>query len=73
MGKVGQLQTKLPDVDNWCVKHIRKISGCFLCLHYFECLGKGESVAPSAIEHKYANSVLPKSHWDDLLLNDDED
>lgn len=43
-------------VDKWCAKHIRKVSFCEECLHHAECLEKGHSVAPSAIERKERES-----------------
>ena len=37
-------------IDRWCAKNIRKVKCCAECLHYQECLEKGASVCPSAIE-----------------------
>lgn len=75
MAKSGQLQNKYFYIDKWCANHVRKVLCCENCLHYEECLKKGESVAPTAIEHKYANSVIPKPKWeedeDDIEEDDD--
>lgn len=73
MANSGQPHSNsFPNVDLWCARNIRKIPACCSCLHYEECLKKGESVAPSAIEHKYANSVIPKQPWDEPQ-DDEED
>ena len=60
---------KLEDYD---MKNIEKIKNILKCKNYEECLKKGESVTPTAIEHKYANSVIPKQPWDDEEKEDDD-